>query len=164
MKWRERPPGKAQSALWLALGLGGFAFIAWLFTGGTRHFAALAVIYLVLAAQALAMLGLVARGVGWARPILANKPLRWVGLVSYSAYLYHVPLLLAWNKLAAREAGGASFPLYIALVLGVAWLSYRYVERPFMRGSWLSGRARAGAKADGERGADGEALQERHAP
>lgn len=64
---------------------------------------------------------------------LELRPLVLVGLVSYSLYLWHWPLLaLATYALArapsAVEAGGI-----VALSLGLAWLSWRFVERPFRR-------------------------------
>lgn len=64
--------------------------------------------------------------------LLANAPLRFVGRVSYSLYLYHLPLLFAWNLHAPRGLGWMELPAYLALALGVAWLSYRFVERPFL--------------------------------
>jgi peptidoglycan/LPS O-acetylase OafA/YrhL len=66
-----------------------------------------------------------------ARHILGRGALAFVGRVSYSAYLYHLPLLLVMQKYLAPA--GASFALaYLALVLFVAWISWRFVERPFL--------------------------------
>jgi peptidoglycan/LPS O-acetylase OafA/YrhL len=58
-----------------------------------------------------------------------------VGRVSYSAYLYHLPLLMVANKFFPAADNWAVFPMYVATVLGVSWLSYRYVELPFMKAS-----------------------------
>lgn len=66
-----------------------------------------------------------------ARKTLGSGALGWVGRVSYSAYLYHLPLLLLWNHYAARVPGMLAAPLYLALVLTVAWLSWRFIERRF---------------------------------
>ncbi|HYC35176.1 MAG TPA: acyltransferase [Usitatibacter sp.] len=60
------------------------------------------------------------------------KPWLFVGRTSYSAYLYHVPLLLAWNHFGVLHSSGWSFPAYLSLVLVTSWASYRWVERPFM--------------------------------
>jgi peptidoglycan/LPS O-acetylase OafA/YrhL len=106
------------------------------------------------------LVALVWRGVAVARPLLANRPLLFVGRCSYSAYLYHLPLLLLWNRYAPRELGAMSLPLYLALVLAVSWSSWRFVELRFMR----AGSRAAGAGADGERRNDGERLQERDTP
>jgi peptidoglycan/LPS O-acetylase OafA/YrhL len=66
--------------------------------------------------------------------ILTLRPVVWTGLISYSAYLFHPPLLAM-----ARIRFGGEPPLVRMLGLGalslpLAWLSWRYVERPF-RGS-----------------------------
>lgn len=67
------------------------------------------------------------------RLVLARKPLLFVGLTSYSTYLYHLPLLMVWNRFGVLNGSGWSLPAYLATVLGVAWLSWFFVERPFMR-------------------------------
>ena len=69
----------------------------------------------------------------WAERILGAQPIAWVGKVSYSAYLYHVPLVLLFNKLLPQAGGWLAFPLWFAIVMGVSWTSYRFVERPFLR-------------------------------
>lgn len=70
--------------------------------------------------------------------LLAAPPMLFVGLVSYSLYLWHWPLLslatsLAGRPLAAAEAGAA-----VALSFVLAVLSWRYVERPFRRHGAMS--------------------------
>jgi peptidoglycan/LPS O-acetylase OafA/YrhL len=87
--------------------------------------------------------------------VLARGPLAHAGRVSYSAYLYHLPLLLLWHRWAGM--GPASLPAYLSVVLAAAWLSWRYVEQPFLLGG-------ARARAHGEREGDGGDLQRRHAP
>jgi peptidoglycan/LPS O-acetylase OafA/YrhL len=63
---------------------------------------------------------------------LGRGPLAFVGRVSYSAYLYHLPLLLLWNRYAAVPPT-LSLPLYLAVLLAVSWISWRYVEQRFHR-------------------------------
>jgi peptidoglycan/LPS O-acetylase OafA/YrhL len=63
----------------------------------------------------------------------------WLGLISYSVYLLHHPLL----KLVYAVAGDvrAMQPVvqvmlsagFVALTLGLSWLTYRYVELPMQR-------------------------------
>jgi peptidoglycan/LPS O-acetylase OafA/YrhL len=57
--------------------------------------------------------------------VLAWRPLIWLGLISYSLYLWHV-VALSWFGYADRG-------LALALAVLVAWLSYRYVEIPFRK-------------------------------
>jgi peptidoglycan/LPS O-acetylase OafA/YrhL len=65
--------------------------------------------------------------------ILARGPLAFLGRVSYSAYLYHLPVLFLWNTYAGFLPRWASLPLYLATVLAISWLSWRFVEQPFLR-------------------------------
>ncbi|WP_212758039.1 acyltransferase family protein [Usitatibacter palustris] len=82
----------------------------------------------------LAMYAFVVRSPHSSNTVLAQGPLAFVGRVSYSTYLYHLPLLLVWNKYAP-DLSWAGFPVYLALLLALSWLSWRFVERPFMQPS-----------------------------
>ena len=140
LHWRDQPPSKAASIAWLAAAAiagvvlwGLHAPRGWLL--GDLTWA------LVLAALATLVVALVARGVPWAQPLLANRALLFVGRVSYSAYLYHLPVILLWNLYAPAVSGSwIVFPAYVATVLAIAWLSYRYVEVPGMASASASPR------------------------
>ncbi len=69
---------------------------------------------------------------GWAVAALGFKPLAFVGRVSYSLYLYHLPVLILFNLYLPLAPPYLAFPLYLAVVVPLAWASYRYVELPFM--------------------------------
>ncbi|WP_395792961.1 acyltransferase family protein [Aquimonas sp.] len=69
--------------------------------------------------------GAVARGLQW-------WPLAWLGMVSYSLYLWHAPLLYLFNHWFARPAGLLDCVLLAALSMAVAGVSYRFIERPFL--------------------------------
>ena len=71
--------------------------------------------------------------------LLARGPLAFLGRVSYSAYLYHLPLLLVWNAYAHALPAWTSLPLYLAALLALAWLSWRFVEQPFLQKQVVSG-------------------------
>lgn len=78
---------------------------------------------------------------GGARTVLGGGPLAFVGRVSYSAYLVHLPLLLVWNHGMGWLPRWLSLPLYLAALLALAWLSWRFVERPFLaRDHWARDR------------------------
>lgn len=79
-----------------------------------------------------AMAAAVSARPSWSAAALAPRPLAWVGRVSYSTYLYHMPLVLLMGKLLPGFGGWMAFPLYLAALMGVSWLSYRFVERPFL--------------------------------
>ncbi|WP_250003929.1 acyltransferase [Actinoplanes sp. M2I2] len=64
------------------------------------------------------------------------RALTWLGQVSYSLYLLHVPVLFLMPRLVP-EIGTATLPIrvaagltYVILVLALAGLSYRMVEQP----------------------------------
>lgn len=70
--------------------------------------------------------------------ILANPLARGIGIISYSAYLWHQPVFVF-----ARLYNGAelSVPVYIGLIgltLVLAWISWWFVERPFRDRSRIS--------------------------
>ena len=95
-------------------------------------------------ALALALLlGLAATSrAGLAWRALAGGPLAFAGRVSYSAYLYHFPLLLLWNLYAPGFPGALALPAYLALLFAIAWASWRYVEQPFLRVTFASASPR----------------------
>ena len=65
--------------------------------------------------------------------LLGAVALRAVGRVSYSMYLYHLPLIYLWTKWHVLEGRALSMPACLATIGLVSWLSYRFVERPFLR-------------------------------
>lgn len=82
----------------------------------------------------------------WAGPTtLAGRLLgtRWivgVGLISYSAYLWHQPLLAFARHRAAGEPAEMMLAGCLAAALGLAWLTWKFVEMPFRNGRLLSSR------------------------
>jgi peptidoglycan/LPS O-acetylase OafA/YrhL len=60
--------------------------------------------------------------------VLKFKPILWVGAVSYSAYLWHWPLL-AFFRYGYGEPTALQGVAILVLTLALAWLSYRYVEQ-----------------------------------
>ena len=75
---------------------------------------------------------------------LARGPLAFAGRISYSAYLYHVPLLLLWNAYARGVEAWISLPAYLATLTLVSWTSWRYVEQPFLQAKQRSPRGEVG--------------------
>ncbi len=66
----------------------------------------------------------------WTSRLLGTLPLRWVGLISYSLYLWHWPLIAFYQTRNAQLTSLARWEILVATVL-VSALSYRFVERPF---------------------------------
>ena len=65
--------------------------------------------------------------------LLGARLLVGIGLISYSAYLWHQPLFAFARIRSAFEPSVAVFSLLILASLALAYLSWRYVERPFRR-------------------------------
>ena len=68
--------------------------------------------------------------------LLALPPVVFVGLISYSVYLWHWPLIVYLRPgalLPDTLSQGAFQAIVIALSLGFGVLSWRFVERPFRR-------------------------------
>lgn len=86
----------------------------------------------LIAAGILSPGNLVTRGVSW-RPFLI------VGGLSYAWYLWHWPVLLLGQALIPAP-GTAIRVLLVALSLGLAFLTQRFVERPMRHASALSSR------------------------
>ncbi len=79
-----------------------------------------------------------------ARRLLEFAPLVWVGRISYSLYLVHIPVMHFWKT----DELGWRFPLQTLTIAGLcivtAAVSHYGIERPFLR---LKGRFQAPTKA-----------------
>ena len=70
---------------------------------------------------------------GWTGAALKTRPMVFFGLISYSLYLWHWPLL-AFERLSSVEPPQLATRLLLCVVaVLLACLSYRYVETPFRR-------------------------------
>ncbi len=67
--------------------------------------------------------------------VFASKPLLWLGTRSYGIYLWHYPLLLLMNPSNAGAPSVLKIIVEIAVIVGVAELSYRFVENPLRHGA-----------------------------
>jgi peptidoglycan/LPS O-acetylase OafA/YrhL len=83
------------------------------------------------------------------RLFLSARPLVWIGLISYSWYLWHWPLLALVRICAAGTPSVALMTGVALFSLVPAWLSWRFVERPFRH----AGRAVSDARLLGRYGA-----------
>lgn len=63
--------------------------------------------------------------------VLGSRPLVGIGLISYSAYLWHQPLFAFARVGYGIKNGSAAFVPLIAATLVLAYFSWRFVERPF---------------------------------
>ncbi|HEX9198369.1 MAG TPA: acyltransferase family protein [Acidobacteriaceae bacterium] len=118
--------GRRWSDIRSIAGAAGILF-AVLHYGTTTKFPGIAALPPVLGAGLI----LSAPGAWLNRIVLASRPFRWIGLVSYSWYLWHWPLL-SFARISADEDLATSKALLLcAIALGMAWISYLFVEQPF---------------------------------
>ena len=136
-RWSRLPRGLATALGWA--GVLGLAAAALRYSSSTP-WPGTAALLPTLATAAVIVAGFVADRTG-PEALLGTRPLRWVGGLSYSLYLWHWPVLRA----AEWVLGPLSVVQGIAAVLVStvpAWLSYRYVENPLRRSAWLGQHAR----------------------
>ena len=62
---------------------------------------------------------------------LGAKLIVGIGLISYSAYLWHQPIFAFARHRSLTIPDGSTFSVLISLTFLLAFLSWRYVERPF---------------------------------
>lgn len=101
----------------------------WLFSGGLFAHSLAAALLIGLCVQAPQAL---------VAEILAWWPLRWLGLISYSLYLWHWPVFV----LLSAERGWTRTAVAYAVSIGLAALSKHVVEDPIrFRAKWARGRS-----------------------
>ncbi|MEB4593017.1 acyltransferase [Candidatus Thiothrix sp. Deng01] len=67
----------------------------------------------------------------WVGQMLGNRVLVGVGLISYSAYLWHQPVFVFARMQSLDELGVGVMAGLSLLSLLLAWFSWRWVEKPF---------------------------------
>jgi peptidoglycan/LPS O-acetylase OafA/YrhL len=65
--------------------------------------------------------------------LLSLRPVVFLGLISYSLYLWHWPVFALPSYVLMRETTAAETAMLIALAVLLATLSWRFVERPFRK-------------------------------
>ena len=93
------------------------------------------------------------------------KPLVWIGKLSYSLYLWHFPvLLLTTPGNIQTEAPWWLRIVQLALMLGITWFSYTYIENPIRHGALKAflKKINAGASSTAERLANLKAWAKAH--
>jgi peptidoglycan/LPS O-acetylase OafA/YrhL len=96
-----------------------------------------------IAVQFIGAFGIVVLAIIW-RPLsrlLSTRLFRWLGRISFSLYLVHVPVIIAMDALFGRSLGVLRIVLSLAVALAIAELFSRFVELPAHRFSRRLGRA-----------------------
>ena len=83
-----------------------------------------------------------AAGRTWAGRLLSVKPVVWIGLISYSLYLWHWPLVVYAHVMIIEMTLMVQASL-IVLSFICAFLSWKFIEQPFRLGNSLAGKKKA---------------------
>ena len=148
------PPGRAapdHGRLWswlTALGVCGVALgtmhaggpPGWIWDGGLVAIAACAIVVVVGSMQARD--GVVAR-------VLALAPLRWLGLISYSLYLWHWPAIVLMTTDTTGLSGWPLLVWRLAAMMAASCASFTLIERPLRRAHWAALGRRVRIRAPG---------------
>jgi peptidoglycan/LPS O-acetylase OafA/YrhL len=102
---------------------------------GTIHFSYLSLpgdmLVRPLAALGFTLMVLATASGGWVAKALAWRPLDWLGRISYSLYLIHIPVqILLFNVVDPREDAWLWAALALPLSVLAGWLLYIGVEAP----------------------------------
>ena len=99
-------------------------YSAFLYRGGMILLSVATALVVGTAASPASRIG---RALGW-------RPLRWLGVRSYGIYLWHYPIIVLTTPAGGPEtvARGA---FQVAASIGVAELSWRYIEEPVRQGA-----------------------------
>jgi peptidoglycan/LPS O-acetylase OafA/YrhL len=137
MALRKAGPTR-RPALWGAATVGGVGVVAlgtalgggppgWIWDGGLVAMALGALVVVVGSIRSPA--GPVAR-------LLATGPLRWLGRISYSLYLWHWPVIVLLTTSSTGLRGAGLLSARLATMVGASCVSYFVVEQPMRRVDW----------------------------
>jgi peptidoglycan/LPS O-acetylase OafA/YrhL len=106
----------------------------WMFEGG---------LVLVAAAVAVVIASVVSVPTGGLARLLALAPLRWLGRISYSLYLWHWPVIVVLTASSSGLNGAALLVLRLGAMTALACASYYLVEQPLRTADWHGWAKRA---------------------
>jgi peptidoglycan/LPS O-acetylase OafA/YrhL len=121
------------------------------------------VLYALVAAFAVAPVAFAPPGEPVMRAVLGNVVMRFLGRVSYGVFLWQVPVLIGWSDLTGHQPFTGDFLTEFVVVgvltVGIATVSFYYVEQPILR---LASRRRRTGRAPVGRPAqrDGQARHD----
>jgi peptidoglycan/LPS O-acetylase OafA/YrhL len=135
-------PGRGVRLVLDVAGLGGMAVLLWCFAHYSFPNAKGADLdvfrggFLLVDLATLVVIAAVVHPRSDVGPILGVRPLRWIGLRSYSIYLWHYPIFCVTRPGLDVPLHGWPLTVFrLLLTFGAAELSYRFVEVPIRNGA-----------------------------
>jgi peptidoglycan/LPS O-acetylase OafA/YrhL len=125
--------GQPSNAILSGLGLA-FILISVFFYDGATPFPSL---YTLLPVAGASLVILYAGSSTWTARLLSTRMLVGIGLISYSAYLWHQPLF-AFARIRIEHPTQAMLAGLTVGTFALAWLSWRFIEQPFRGRSKLA--------------------------
>lgn len=125
--WRRLPAFLASTAGWIGLAM---VLLACSLLNGSTPYPGTAALLPVLGTALVIGAGCAAATRGCGR-VLALRPMRAIGRVSYSWYLWHWPVLLLATPLLGHPLGPIDGLAALAISFGLAVLTLRLIENPF---------------------------------
>lgn len=133
------PAIRSRAVRELAAGAGLLAILVACFVyDGNTTFPGLAALAPVLGAAAVLLAG--ASGPTFTSRLLQWRPVLYIGLISYSLYLWHWPLIVLVRYAMGMAPITAYIPVLMVASLALASLSYHFIEQPFRRGPVITRR------------------------
>ena len=126
------PALAAQSLAALGVGLIGFAVIMF---DDTTPFPGAATLLPVLGALLIILFARTETAVG---TVLRSRILVGIGLISYSAYLWHFPVIALSEYREVSQHSDLFMAMLCLVSLLPAWFSWRFIEKPFRQQNFLS--------------------------
>lgn len=127
LRLRKAQPAKEIAEIGGALGLGLIAWACLTFEQSTPFPGR----YALIPTFGAALIILFASTETYAGRLLASKGVVGIGLISYSAYLWHQPIFAFARVTSSNPPTSLVFTALSMLTLGLAYLSWRFVEQPF---------------------------------
>lgn len=112
------------------IGAAGLAAVLWAMAAlsPTSAFPGLRALPPVLGSAALILAA--CAGSPLVRMVFAWRPMVWIGLLSYSLYLWHWPVLAYARYFFGEQPGGPVLAVAVVVFALLAWASYRWIETP----------------------------------
>lgn len=100
-------------------------YSGWMFNLGGMFFFAIG--------SALLVIACVDERPSWVQTVFGWQPLAYAGRLSYGLYLWHWPIWLAFGNGRLVDSAVINFVICAVLTVGIAHLSYQYIERPIIK-------------------------------